>query len=232
MSKISFFFALLLIISPVTKAKIYQCDDGKSVTFSSIPCDNQDIFNTANENDLFEDVVEEEFILPVYPEWGKQWQQTINFKLSSYSESEYIPTALEKNGIQSYINLQTSTNLPATITVQHFATSYEDTINSICETVVLDAPQIFNKVPKSIFYGRYLCSKKRDTQRGELGIYKIVQGDKGVYLVTVKWSVEPFFINNGQNLAILDNKFLQQQFQQAKKYLQHDAKLCKGERCY
>jgi len=230
MSKILFFSALLLITSPVTKAKIYQCDDGKSVTFSSIPCDNQAIINT--ENDLFEDVIEEEFILPVYREWGKQWQQTINFKLSSFSESEYIPTSTQRNGIQPYINLQTSTNLPATITVQHFAISFEDTINSICETVVLDTPQILNKSPKSIFYGRYLCSKKRDTQRGELGIYKIVQGDKGVYLVTVKWSVDPFPINNGQNLAILDNNFLQQQFQRAKQYLQHDAKLCKGDRCY
>jgi hypothetical protein len=232
MLRIFFFFSLLLTFTPLTHAKIYTCDDGNTVTFSSIPCDNQAIVTIAQTHELFEEVLDEEFILPVYSEWGKEWQQTVNYKLTSFSESEYIPTSAQKNGIQPSINLQTRTNLPASITIQNFASSFEDTINSICERVVLDTPQISNKMSNSIFYGRYVCSKRRDTQRGELGIYKIIQGDKGVYLVTVKWSMDPLSISYGQKLAILDNKYIQQQFQYAKKYLQHDAKLCKGSICY
>lgn len=226
----AFSFIPLLLLTAPAMAKVYQCVTEDSVQFSSIPCDDQSAgFPVAQKTDTG---VIEKFILPVYPDWYKGWQQTAIFQLSSYSEIEYVPIQPHAKEIPALVNQQQLNHVASSFTVQDMAVSIKDTIESLCKNTQLQNVNIENHNPGKVFYGQYSCSARRDTQHGELGVYKIMRGENSVYVAAVKWDVAPFTIYPGQNPQPLENKRLTNRLQTAKKYLQQDVRLCKGNICY
>ncbi len=225
------FMSFLLFTAPVF-AEVYKCMDGNSMSFSNVPCDDQQttviIDNGIADQTVFE---YEKFVVPVYPGWKKGWQKTKNLSLERFSEIEYTPVKPPAGEIHAFINQQKLTNLPKSMTVHRFSVSVEDIIESICENAVIHRPDINDQVSDHIYYGQYACSLRRDTQQGELGYYKIMRGSTSIYMLAVKWSVKPFVIEEGKEPPIFKDKEIRKRVTRAEKYLRYDVKLCTGESC-
>ena len=200
----SFFFILLLIFSAPLFAEVYKCNEGEVIRFSNIPCQTQQSDLEVNDELTKKENIEERFIAPSYPNWENGWKKSKDLRLERFFEVVYEP--IQPTGLQkrSRINQQKLTNLPQSMSVQRFAISVEDIIESICTNAIIYQPELPSKLSKNVFYGQYICSFRRDTKRGELGYFKIIRGENSIYMVTVKWAVEPFNIEENEPLAITE----------------------------
>nr|WP_245542673.1 DUF4124 domain-containing protein [Psychromonas ossibalaenae] len=223
--------SFLLFTTPVF-SEVYKCVDGNSMSFSNVPCDDQQkakiIVNGVADQTM---PAQEKFVVPVYPGWKKGWKKTKNLSLERFSEMEYTPFKPSAGEIHASINKQKLTNLPKSMTVHRFSVSVEDIIESICENAVIHRPDINDQASELVYYGQYACSLRRDTQQGELGYYKIMRGSSSIYMLAVKWSVKPFVIEAGKELPILKDKEIRKRVTRAEKYLRYDVKLCRGDSC-
>ncbi|WP_372880425.1 DUF4124 domain-containing protein [Psychromonas sp.] len=221
---------LLLLLTKPAMAKVYQCVTDGSVTFSSIPCDDQSSVLSAGQQ--AEPGVIEKFTMPEYPDWQRGWRQTVDFKLSSFAEAEYVPVRLQGKARPALVSQQKLSNVAPSFSVQDMAVSVKDTIESLCKESRLDSADIHNPSPNNVFYGQYSCSARRDTQNGELGVYKIMRGENSIYVVSVKWELTPFTLYPGKKPQVLENKELKNRLQTAKNYLMEDVRLCRNILCY
>jgi len=223
---------ILSLFSTASMAEIYKCKNGASTRFSTQPCvSDMPRFIPEIDEKKKERVIKERFVVPVYSAWTGGWKKVKETKLEHFFEIEYVPVKSKDGEINSFINQQTLTELPDFISVEHFAASVSDIIESICEQAVINPFDPNQQINEKVFYGRYSCTLRRDTKKGELGSYKIMRGEKSVYMLMIKWSVPIFTIVNDQ-IALLQNKEMQIRLQQAENYLKNEIKLCKGERCF
>ena len=232
MSKTLIVFIFLSLFTVVTLAEVYKCADGDSVRFSTEACDSEFFDLALAEQTPHEELTQEEFIVPVYPGWKGGWKKIKEIKLEQFFEIEYIPNYPQQSDIKAFINQQTLSNIPQSMTIHHFALSIAGIIDSICEKVLFSDSEVNKQTLNSVYYGQYICSLRRDSKKGELGLYKIIRGEKSVYMLIMKWSVAPFIMEPGKEPAILKNREMKNSLNRAKKYLQQDVKLCKGTMCY
>lgn len=215
-------------------AEVYKCNDEEVVHYSTIPCDNQviDLDLTLDDEPIEQAISQEElFITPVYSGWPNGWKKTKNLKLARFFEVVYEPIRPTAATKRSHINRQKLTNLPQSMSVDRFAISVEDIIESICASAIIYQPEINKNLPETIFYGQYACSYRRDTKQGELGYYKIMRGENSIYMIAIKWQVERFKIEENKPLLILEDKQQKKKIRIAKKYLQNEVKLCRAGSC-
>jgi len=227
---------LLSLFTAPTFAEIYQCIDKGVTTYSTQPCADQFI-----DLELDDRVIEpasaqqERFITPVYPSWKSGWKKNKEIQLERFHEITYAPVAATESQKNSSINLQQLTNLPHSMNAQRFATSVADIIESICVNTVIEEINIGSS-SDNLFYGQYACSLRRDTQRGEFGIYKIIRGENSIYMVAIKWSVDSFEIEDSKSIALFDGQLSgdsqREKIAEAKRYLKNAVKLCRTERCF
>ena len=220
---------LLSLIEPAT-AKVYQCVTDGSISFSSIPCDDQSSVLSAEQKT--QSGIPEKFIMPEYPQWQKGWKQTVDFKLTSFSESEYVPIQRQDKTLPAIVSQQKLSNVAPSFSIEDMAVSVKDTIKSLCKDTQLSSAGIHNPSPNKVFYGQYSCSVRRDTQQGELGVYKIMRGENSVYVASVKWELTPFTIYPGKSPQIMENKEFKNRVEAAKEYLMEDVRLCRDILCY
>lgn len=81
-----------------------------------------------------------------------------------------------------------------------------------------------------VFYGQYSCALRRDTKKGQLGLYKIMRGEKSVYMLMIKWNIPVFDINN--SAFVLQQSEIKKRQQQAEEYLKNEIKVCNSETCF
>lgn len=225
-----FALMLLFITSAPVYAEVYKCIDETRTSYSTQPCIKQ-LINLELDDVFVEPEIsqQERFITPVYSGWKKGWKKTQEIKLERFSEIVYEPLDItEKN---SHIDQQKLTNLPQSMSVRRFAISVEDIIESICVTAVVFQPQLTQPTER-VFYGKYACSLRRDTQQGQLGYYKIMRGENSIYMLAIKWAVEPFDIEPGKPIAIIENNHQKKKMMIAEKYLQNEVKLCRAKSCF
>jgi len=224
------FIACALISTPIY-AQVYKCEDDSGVRFSSIPCINESIELDESEQ-LFAQYAnqEERFITPIYPGWEMGWKKIKDLKLERFSEVVYEPKRLLLSEKYAYINKQKLTNLPQSMTVQRFVTSVKDIIESSCVNTLFIKPKIAKIHSAEVFYGEYACSSRRDTQEGEIGTFKVMRGENSIYMMTIKWPVTVFDIEEGKNLSIMDEA-QQKRVNIAQQYLLKQVKLCTAGNC-
>lgn len=232
MYKRSLIFTLLLIITAPLYAEVYKCVDDGNVRYSTTPCDSQ-LIDLAIDDEMIEEELdqEERFVTPVYSGWPQGWKKSKDLKLERFFEVIYEPTVSDQNNKDTHINHQRLTNLPQSMTVERFAISVEDIIESICANAVITQPKMAYEVPENIFYGKYACSLRRDTKKGELGYYKIIRGESSIYMIAIKWAVEAFEIESGASSIPLFNKISKKERNTAEQYLQKKVKLCHEGKC-
>lgn len=227
-----FVFMLLLIFTAPLYAEVYKCDDEGTIHFSTTPCDNHEINLELDIELLVDDIDQEEtFIVPSYPGWKKGWKKTKDLKLERFSEVVYEPMMINDDNKYDRINQQKLTNLPQSMSVQRFAISVEDIIESICASASIYPAKTSQATSDKVFYGQYACSFRRDTKQGELGYYKITRGENSIYMIAIKWGVESFTIEQDKPISIIDNKHNKQKINTAKRYLEDKVKLCVAGNC-
>ena len=128
------------------------------------------------------------------------------------------------------INKQKLTDLPQSIGITRFSKSVDDILESLCNNTLFIHSKIEEKNIDKVFYGQYACSYRRDTQQGELGHYKIMRGENSIYMMTVKWDIEPFDIENKSSFELIKSQ-QQAKFKNAQDYLQKDVRLCRDGKC-
>lgn len=228
----SIIITLLLIFTAPLYAEVYKCIDEGTVRYSTTPCDNQLIDLALNESPVEEDINQEElFITPVYSGWPHGWQKSKDLKLERFFEVIYLPKRPDDNNKQSHINQQKLTNLPQSMTVERFAISVEDIIESICASAIISQPKMSKSSPSTVFYGKYACSFRRDTKQGELGYYKIMRGENSIYMIAIKWAVAPFKIDSESSPELIFNAVKAKEINAAEQYLQNKVKLCRAGKC-
>jgi len=228
----SFIFILLLIFTASASAEVYKCDEGGAVRFSNTPCQVQELSLEVNNNLIKKKNAEEEhFFAPIYPDWTSGWKKAKELQLERFFEIVYEPIQPTKLQKFTRINQQKLTNLPHSMSAQRFAISVEDIIESICTNAVIYQPELPDKLSRNVFYGQYICSFRRDKKQGELGYFKIMRGENSIYMVTVKWNVEPFSIEEGKPLAITETALHKQKIISARSYLMGKVKLCRKNAC-
>jgi len=226
-----FAFILLFISTAQVDAEVYKCMNGENVSFSSLPCHNQQINLELDDNAVqSESRDQERFITPIYSNWKNGWKKTKDIKLARFSEVIYEARNASQAQQATRINLQKLNNLPQSMTVQRFAISVEDIIDSICVSTRLYQPKV-QQVTSNVLYGQYACSLRRDTQQGEFGYYKIMRGENSMYMVAVKWAVAPFNIEQGKPLAAMKREPYQSNMLLAQRYLQNEVRLCHAQHC-
>jgi len=219
--------SLLSLSTALSSAEIYQCIDKGVTSYSTQPCANQ--FIDLELDDTIVDPVyssQERFITPVYPSWKSGWKKTKQIQLERFSEVIYEPVGALGSEKSSEINLQQLTNLPDSMSAQRFAISVADIIDSICVNTVIDRLPIETGI-ETLFYGQYVCSLRRDTQQGEMGVYKIIRGKNSIYMIAIKWEIEPVEVK-GYTL----NPMQQAKISEAKQYLKNAVKLCQTADCF
>jgi hypothetical protein len=227
-----FIYIFLFIFTAPLYAEVYKCDDKGTIHYSTTPCNNSLIDLELGDESIADELVQEElFFAPTYPAWVHGWNKTKDLKLERFFEIEYEPNKPNEADKLTHINKQKLTNLPQSMSVQRFAVSVEDIIESICKNAIIYQPSSPSWLPEKVFYGQYACSYRRDTKQGELGYYKIMRGENSIYMMAIIWGVTPFTITEGEPLAILEDKLQKQKISVAKKYLQEDVKLCKAGIC-
>ena len=225
-------YFILFLFSTASMAEIYKCNDGASTRFSTQPCaSDMQLFVPEIDEKKKERVIKERFVVPVYSAWKGGWKKVKETKLDHFFEVEYVPVKSKNGDITVFINQQTLTALPDFVSVEHFAVSVSDIIESICEQAIINPLGLSQQVNDKVFYGKYSCAQRRDTEKGELGLYKIMRGEKSVYMLMIKWSVPVFTVVNDKT-DILENREMQKRLRQAERYLKNEIKLCKGERCF
>ncbi|PKF60601.1 hypothetical protein CW745_13805 [Psychromonas sp. psych-6C06] len=226
-------FILILIFTAPVYAEVYKCDEDGVVRYSTTPCSSQVINLDLDDTDIEPEVSEEErFITPRYTGWKNGWQKTKDLKLERFFEIEYEPISPSASEMHSSINQQKLTNLPQSMSVQRFAISVEDIIESICANALIYQPKLAKKLPDTVFYGQYACSYKRDTKRGELGYYKIMRGENSIYMIAIKWSVDSFEIEEGKVPDVIQETQQKDKINIAQRYLKNKVKLCRAGRCF
>lgn len=222
----------LLITALPLFAEVYKCDIEGSAYYTSTPCEYQ-VLNLEIAGKPFEDefLEQERFITPSYPGWSNGWKKTRNMKLERFFEVIYEPIQVNESNKDTIISQQTLTNLPHSMSVQRFAVSVEDIIESICENTIIYSDNPSEQLSDNVFYGYYACPLRRDTKQGELGFYKIMRGENSIYMIAIKWNVDSFSKSNKQPLEIIDKKENKRKISIAKKYLRDDVKLCKAGYC-
>jgi len=228
-------FILLSLFTAFSSAEVYQCQSEGVTTYSSQPCTTQFIDLELDDRVIGSTGDSERFIAPIYPSWKKGWKKTKEIHLERFSEIIYEPLQAPVSEKNSKINLQQLIDLPDSMSAQRFAISVADIIESICVNSVIESPKI--GVPSDkLFYGQYACSLRRDTQQGELGVYKIIRGENSIYMVAIKWGVDafefevdkPITLFEGLQISDIESK----KIAQAKRYLQNAVKLCRSEHCF
>ncbi|MCP5079831.1 MAG: hypothetical protein GY951_17490 [Psychromonas sp.] len=228
----SLIFVFLFIFTAPIYAEVYKCDDEGAIRYSTIPCNKQAINLELGEDEFdYGYEQEEQFITPAYPGWKNGWKKTKDLKLERFFEVVYEPARPTDSEKSMRINHQKLTNLPQSMSVQRFAISVEDIIESICASAIIYQPKSVKPLSDKVFYGQYACSFKRDTKQGELGYYKILRGENSIYMLAIKWSVEPFTIELDKPLTIIEDKQQKAKIFTAKKYLQNKVKLCTAGTC-
>lgn len=226
-----FTFIACSLISASLYAQVYKCEDHSGVRFSSIPCINESIELVDSEQLLSQYTTQEErFITPVYPGWEMGWKKIKDLKLARFSEVVYEPKHLLLSEKYAHINKQKLTNLPQSMTVQRFVASVEDIIESNCVNTVFIKPKITKDGSGKVFYGDYACSSRRDTQQGEIGTFKVTRGENSIYMMTIKWPLPPFEIQQDKKIPIMDDT-QQERVNFAKQYLLKQVKLCTAGNC-
>jgi len=225
-------FVFLFIFTAPLYAEVYKCDDEGAVRYSTTPCNKQVLDLELGEDDFEPEYnQEEQFITPVYPGWKNGWKKSKDLKLERFFEVVYEPVRPTISEKSTRINHQKLTNLPQSMSVERFAISVEDIIESICASAIIYQPKTAKKLSDKVFYGQYACSFRRDTKQGELGYYKIIRGENSIYMLAIKWGVEPFTIEVDKPLMIFDNHPLKKKISTAQKYLHNKVKLCTAGTC-
>lgn len=225
-------FLFLLISTTPLDAEVYKCDDEGETRYSTTPCNHQ-IINLELEDETFDYEVsqDEVFIVPSYPSWLAGWEKTKDLQLERFFEVEYEPILVTKENKLTTVNQQKLTNLPQSMSVQRFAISVEDIIESICVKAIIYPVKSSIQLSDKVFYGHYACSFRRDTKLGEIGHYKIMRGKNSIYMIAIKWGVEPFIIESGQALIVIETEENKRKRAQAESYLNNDVKLCQAGNC-
>lgn len=224
------FILSIFVVFPLN-AKVYKCEDQNGVSFSSIPCDTSFI-----EFDLSDELVEqsfnqeEQFVVPTYPEWKSGWHKVKDLQLARFSEIVYEDKNSSSSENYTQVNTQKLTNLPQSMSVKRFAASVKDIIESSCVDTVFSEYKIDDNYSTKVFYGEYACSSRRDTQRGEVGRFKIMRGESSLYMVTVKWYLDPFDIQQIKLIANT-NEVQLKKMNVAQQYLLTQVKLCWAGNC-
>lgn len=224
-------FSLLSTATTFAYSEVYKCDYGNESHYSAAPCDDKYINLDLDDFNTLEVSLEEKFVVPVYPSWTNGWRRIKMISLERFSEETFIPLNITKLNKLTQIDKQILTDLPQSMSLQRFASSTEDIINSICTDARFYPSSIRNNKPADILYAQYACSMRRDTQKGELGYYKIMRGESSIYMVSVKWTVEPFIIEKDNKIKITDDNSYTSKINSAQKYLQHEVKLCNVGSC-
>jgi hypothetical protein len=144
----------------------------------------------------------------------------------------YKPIEASEADKYTAIIQQKLTSLPHSLSIQRFAISVEDVIESICENTTFYSRNSPKQFSDKVFYGHYACSFRRDTRQGKLGFYKIMRGENSIYMVAIKWLVDPFSKNNKQPIEVIETKENKRKIIIAKKYLRDDVKLCRSGNCF
>ena len=228
--KLFSFSVLLIYILPI-HAKVYKCDDEGVPSYSSQPCENR-LINLEIEEQLSEKYFsrEEQFIAPEYPGWKEGWKKTKDFKLARFSEVVYEPLNATELNKSMRINKQKLTDIPQSLDITRFSKSVDDILQSLCSKTLFIHSKIDEKNINQVLYGQYACSFRRDTQQGELGHYKIMRGENSIYMMTVKWDIEPFDIEQKESFELIKSQ-QQTKFKTAQDYLQKDVRLCRDGKC-
>ncbi len=223
-------FISLSVVTFASSAEVYKCVDNNTVRYSTTPCDEHLIDLEVHDEQNKQRMYGEYFQSPEYPGWKGGWKVIKSLKLARFEEIDYVPTRPQNSPYGVFINQQKLSDLPQSMTVQRFAISVEDIIESICANANISTPRI-NNSSESVFYGQYACSVRRDTKKGELGIYKIVRGQTSIYMMMIKWSVEPFTIKDNLSIEQYAPADFSKRLKMAKRYLKEQVKLCDEGSC-
>lgn len=228
-----FVIVLFFLFTAPVHAEVYKCNEEGATRYSTTPCDNQLIDLELGEDSYQdENIMEEQFFVSLYPGWKNGWVKSKDLKLERFFEVVYEPlqpTELQK---LTRINQQKLTNLPQSMSVQRFALSVEDIIESICARAIIYPQKITSVLPDNVYYGQYACSYRRDTKQGEVGFYKIIRGENSIYMVAVTWGLDTFNLDNGDPLAMSSSAQMTKQISLAKSYLKDKVKLCHAGNCF